>query len=391
VIFRAWHAIASSFIWFSLSTVSLAQDPARLAPSPNDNLTYAWLRTGDSRLVAWGAFYAMQSKENTLVSQLVSLANNWQSLPHDQNDYALSPLSESDFQRSEAMASVLDALIQTGASLPPETIRNLSADFPAQAMVLLVRMSWQDEQPVLLSLYKDPTPEDPYFLQHFAAAALAQRPPKGFAADLFASITVRATLIVISPGQQRLGIVFGPGSCGAGLEPHLPQGWPKINHYSLSNSSTAKMFDRTLLLVPGVRPIYGLRTTDSVGRCRNIGALTDEIRLALLAEMLEIKPAELGWVVNVQNNLVFESSPQYQKEIRSFVFDQGTKFRATALRLQEKGMLTSQEAGKAKPKLQLQVEDTREDKAVALPDISSEDPNVHLWVGDWGQAVPRMF
>jgi hypothetical protein len=134
-------------IWLLAIVPSLASRPARAQGDParivgaqevaSARLAVTWLGGPDPRIRAWGAYLASQvadpgaPEDKAIALQLIALAEGYQTRPQ--------PLTAVDRDEHDAMAGILDALIQTGwnALLPPQKAAAFYPEFPAQAVILL--------------------------------------------------------------------------------------------------------------------------------------------------------------------------------------------------------------------------------------------------------------
>jgi len=326
----------------------------------------SWLLSGDPRLVAWGAHDALVSHNQNLTGDLLTLANDWEPLSQQPPGSSPQPeLSSEQKDERDAMAAVLDALIQTNVAVPAETLRRLSPDFGNDVAVLLARLPAEESGTLSFELYHSP-PEHGYALQYVSAALLAQHPPPGFAADLLANIHVRANVWVVLPGSEGFG-VGGGGSYSVSLE--LPrEDWPAIGQYALSKQKG----DGASLVVGGVDPIYATRkeSTRFLGddSVMSMGVyLGPGERLRLISEMLGVSPGALKWQTAPQTTIEFASLPQFDAALRAFVDEQQEKYRATADALVARDLMAPEEADESLPELELNLIDMRGEGAVPIP------------------------
>jgi hypothetical protein len=356
----------------AVHTLSLAQAP--VSTFPTEKTIRSWLASGDLKMVAWGAYDAAAAHDRKLVPDLLSLAANWQDFPtidDDGNPVALSHLQK---DQRDAMAAVVDALIQLHAAVPSETLRTLAPNFGNEVAVLLSRMPSDEAQPPALDFYHSvkPTP-----LQYVSASLLALNPPAGFAADMLSNVTIRAAVYVLSPGMERS---YGGGGGSCFTETPAPrEGWPRIAQYVLSGDKTKGSF----VVVAGIDFIYATRE-ESVhysDGCRTAFGvyLTPDERLRLIAEMLGVDPASIPWNATPETTVVFKSPEQYEGAVLDFARGEQKKYHATVAALAERGLISPLEAENSEilPTLQLRVIDMRKD-APPLPELASLPPRVEV-------------
>jgi hypothetical protein len=355
-----------------------AQTAPESDPSPSEKIIRLWLQSGEPRLVAWGAHGALSQQNTKLIPDLLSLAGQWRPLkPESYTEGSDAPrLSEEQMDQRDAMAEVVDTLIQLKATVPSETLRNLAPDFGNAVAVLLSRMPVDESSPLAFAFYRNQE-EHAYGLQYVSAALLAQHPPAGFAADLLTSVNVRANVFAVLPGT-------GAGSGGSAGDCFIDsdrekEGWPKSGQYILSrdNSEGALLSPGAMLLVAGIDPIYATRVEryhfygDPCSRV----VLRPEQRVRLIEEMLGSSEEDLRWQTQVTENIEFQSTGQFTVDLLAFVGKQQQMYRATAEALEAKGLMDKSEVQQSLPLLLLSLNDARgagaepiTKEAIALPD-----------------------
>ncbi len=351
----------------TLTPCALAQVPAAVDSSPSEITLESWLRSGEPRLVAWGAHDALATHNRNLIPDLLSLASHWR--PLSQPNSGSPPHSELSAQQSEerdAMAAVLDALIQMNVPVPADTLRALAPDLGNDVAILLSRMPDEDSGPLSLDFYRS-LPEQAYSLRYVSAALLALHPRPEFVADLFANIRVRATIIVVDPGPQ--GGFGSAGCCGLSSEPPR-EGWPETGQYSLSTQKS----DAASLVVAGIDPIYATRTlsTAYVGdRCGTDIYLGPNQRLRLIAGMLGVAPETIPWQTAPQTTIEYQSLDHFEAALIAFVTEQQRQYRATAGALADRNLLSLADAQQSFPELELTLMDMREENTEPIPRLSN--------------------
>jgi hypothetical protein len=343
-----------------LAQILVICSPAQIAATgfPSSKTIENWLLSGSPRLVAWGAHDALISGDQNLIPDLLSLANRWQPLSRETPYTSSSPqLSPQQTDERDAMAAVLDALIQMKVPVPSDTLRTLAPDFGNDVAILLSRMPPEEAGPLSLDFYRLQA-EHTYSLQYVSAALLALHPPAGFTADLLANITVRATIFVVLPGAGPFGTGKSEGSCLTTSQPPRKD-WPVSGQYALSKQKR----DGAFLVVAGVLPIYATREGsthylgDECSMARGV-YLGSSQRQQLIAEMLNT-PEAIPWQTDVVTNIEFHSQPEFQNALLAFVAQQQQKFQSTAAALVANNLLTAAEAEQSLPVLELKVNDMR--------------------------------
>jgi hypothetical protein len=344
-----------------LAVLSPAEAPPVAAGLPPESTIDSWLLSGDPRLVAWGAHYALLARDENLIPHLLDLASRWQ------------PVSDQTDER-DAMAAILDALIQMNAPIPSDTLRALASDFGNDVAVILSRMPAQEAEPLGFEFYRH-LPERSYALRYVSAALLALHPPPGFAADLLANIQVQAHILVVAPGQGA-GMGTSDGACYQISEP-ARKDWPATGQYLLSLQHR----DGDVLVAGGLDPLYARRelsTRYSGDSCRtSYGvALGPKQRVRLIAEMLGVPPEAIPWQASVVTNIEFYSLEKFYNAVLAFVGEQQGKYRATASELAAHNLLTPAEAQQTLPELVLHFSGGPGDGSGPIPSLSNLPPRV---------------
>lgn len=329
-----------------------------------------WLGKEDPKAVAWRAYNAMVSHDESATPELVSLGSQWQPLspqaPSDNGRWRL--LSAEQEEERDAMTAVLDALIQLKAPVPGSALRSLAADFDNAAAIILARMPIEDSGPLSMEFYGSPVKQG-FSLQYVSAALLAFHPRPGVAGKLLGDITVRAKVYVVVPGGPGMGSgTFG--DCVNSSEPER-DGWPKMGQYKLST----QLSEGATVLVGGAEPIYVSREESTHYLGNDCGGwrglyLGREQRRAFIAEMLGVAPETIPWETDIQEDIEFRAMEQFTGSLLGFIEDQQQLYRATAKELEERGLLTASEIAQSLPQIELDLTDAR---CVGSDDEDSDD------------------
>jgi hypothetical protein len=341
---------------------SQAQTPSRNTPIPSESTLETWLGSGDPRLEAWGAHDALFTHDQNLTPYLLSLVSLWRSPLEETSDAASRSgwrLNQKDLDERDAMAAVLDALIQMNVPVPVDTLRTLAPDFGNDVAILLARMPNEESTALSLDLYRSPPNRGGYALQYVSAALLALHPPPGFAGTLLADVHVAAAVVVVLAGSEGLGTGMG-SSCGASGMPLPREDWPETGQYMLSlqrnNGATA--------VVAGINPVYSTHEESTYYLGNDCPAwhgvyLGSTERLRFIAEMLAVSPDTIPWKTYLVTKIEFQSLQQFQMAVLTLVNTQQEMYRATAISLWERDLMTPSEVEASLPELELKLQDMR--------------------------------
>jgi hypothetical protein len=367
--------------WIALSaaTIGRGQTASESSALPSKKTIQGWLHSGEPRLVAWGAHDALLTREVSLAPDLVALAKQWQSLStRSSEDARPEKLSEEQEARRDAMAAVLDALIQMNVAVPADTLRNLAPDFGNHVAIFLARMPSAESEAPSLEFFRSP-PGNVSGLQYVSAALLALHPPAGFARELLAGVTTRATIVVVLPNAEPIGFGYAGDCAGEAEAPR--EDWPAAGQYTLSKEKS----DGSPIVVEGIDPIYVTRieSTHYLGNTCGVGVyLGPEERKRLIAEMLGVAPDDISWQTELQTTIAFQSSEQFHIDLLAFVAEQQQMYRRTAEDLEARNLLGRGEVSQSLPRLELKIMDARGQGAEPIP--KDEDLPVRV---EWSSSA----
>lgn len=336
--------------------------PAAYAGTPTAERITAWLQSAEARDRAWGAYYAAQTKDASLLPELESMAEQWEPLSYTSKEISpISGLSPQEMDDRDAMTEVLDGIVQLKGRLSAESLVRLAVDFPVQSAVLLAQMPQAEAEPALLAIYHRPPHWDGE-AQFLAANLLALRPPIGFAANLLRDMDVIGVVDVTNPGGLHSGPPSG-GLCG-GYGSVSGKDWPVVAQYSLIFYPPETRVI-VYLFVQGEHPLYAVRTAGGTrGSCSST-SLDSQGRMEVVARMLGVEQSKLlsyEGVSGVQGKLFpATSTAEFTTKVTEFVDTEEKKFLELETQLQQKGLITAEEIkrGDARPKLMLSLHDDR--------------------------------
>jgi len=352
--------------WAALSaaTIGRGQTAAASSALPAKKTIQGWLHSSDPRLVAWGAHDALLTHDLSLAPDLLVLAKQWQPLStRSSEDARPEKLSEEQEERRDAMAAVLDALIQMNVAVPADSLRNLAPDLGNHVAILLARMPRAESEAASLEFFRSP-PGGASGLQYVSAALLALHPPAGFAGELLAGVTVRATIVVVLPNAEPMGFGYA-GDCFSESEIQR-EDWPIVGQYTLSKEKR----DESSVVVSAIDPIYFTRieSTRYLGNTCGLGVyLGAEQRKRLIAEMLGVAPDDISWQTGLQTTIAFQSMEQFHIDLLAFVAEQQQMYRRTAEDLEARNLLGRGEVSQSLPRLELKIMDVRGQGAEPIP------------------------
>jgi hypothetical protein len=351
-----YRLLCLGYVSAAIAARGLGQTAPESSPAPSEKTIRGWLQSGEPRLEAWGAHHVLTKRDSDLIPELVSLASKWQALvPQTYSEGSNLPrLSLEQEEQRDAMAAVVDTLIQMNVSVPGEILRELAPDLGNAVAVLLGRMPVDEAGPLAFDFYRAEG-YHAYGLQYVSAALLALHPPPGFAADLLANTNVHATVFVIVPGAGAMGM-GSSSDCGPRSDDSR-EGWPKTGQYILSKEKS----EGAMLVVAGIDPIFATRreTSHFAGDPCSFVTLDPTQRVRLLAEMLGNPREGIPWATREFTNIEFHSVQEFNVELLAFVEEQQQMYRETAEVLESRGLLEKSEVQQSLPVMQLSLSDER--------------------------------
>lgn len=352
----------------------IAQDEALTVQSrPSTNDIRKWLDSGDSRQIAWAAYFANKQAGKSTVEEMLKLVGRWTVPTLDQHGWTA---------KTDAMSEVLDTLIQRNERVPASVVPTIATTFPVQAAILASRLSHSDSARLLLGWYGERSDPKHTLLPRISAMMLAKAPPLGFASSILAESEERLEVSVQSPPSD-LGTGFGygygsfGGSCGDSIELSKPD-WPPMFMYIIEENSP-RLRHPSLVVAGGDRITYRrVNKSGMWGSCFFPRPLNAETRLSLVAEMQGISKKRLPWKAVQSSRIYFESNATFLSELRKLVADEESKLNATSKSLFRKGLLTQSEGWAIRPKLSVLVFDDRKSDGPVLPVMTSDDPRTSV-------------
>ena len=377
---------------------------AQVAFTPPTQATYdevyRWIESGDPRMVAWGAYFAMKNNNTEMIPVLERLAEGWIPLPTGSS----AARSDEEKDRLTAMDSVLDAVIQMHATVAPDAIERLAINFRGQALTLFGKMPEAERTALAISIYGARQPGGEYVnpvsdfpavmdaimnhlalprpillpgfqdatqqraageLVRFAAAILSNDPPTGFAASLLNETTAELE-VSVGGKDPNAGGGLGPG-CGDSIY-SPPKDWPEPWTYVVEERWPFQRREGDDVMVPGV-PALTTQRSHTGSSCSTMGSFWSGVRVELLTQMIGLENGKLGWSLSEYEDVPYSVEFNYQIAVEMAVAKRERAFQATAAALAAKGFLTPEEAQSARPTLLVKVKDMRETKSPPLPEI----------------------
>jgi hypothetical protein len=328
-----------------------------------------WLRSGDPRLVAWGASFARTCSNHAAMDAMATHAVAW-----DAQEPAGPDGSSGE---TLAMQEMLDALIVCRERVSVAGIRSVAASFPVQAAILVSRMPVTEATPLLLEWYEGRHEKRQGVLPRVAAMLLSKAPPEGFAASVVSESEAQMSVTATSP---EMGMGFGGSfmsGCGSGGLAAPAADWPPIYSYALVEN--AETHDPLLVRSGGDRVNFQRfdRSTGSKS-CGMMKQLDTFERVHLIAEMVGVGPAQIPWAQDSHPSIVWESEEQFKGALLALIRDEEAQMQATMDALCERGAMTRDEANLVRPRLAVSIADAREHREVPIPIMSSGDERTAL-------------
>jgi hypothetical protein len=266
-------SITSDVFEFDVLPPYTANNPApseATPPGTADPEIETWLNSSNSRMAAWASYFILRDHTaggiNSLRSWLESaIANDYLS-PAAWNR-SWSPFekdSELDKERSRAVYAVLDALIQSHASLSDAEIQKIAPNEPVLALIFAMLPNWNEA--AVLKIFDlvgglkwdgqsgngDPGFSARFYARYFAGEALADGDSRAFLDKLAAEFVLNLNFEVMPAEKKGTYFQTGPNFmsevCGGGFVSRgdMVVGWPPIGSYGLSEEVPKQVWDSTI-------------------------------------------------------------------------------------------------------------------------------------------------
>ncbi len=344
---RCWVVL---LILLVLSGVGSAQETVITPDTPvNSGLLRQWLHSGDPRLIAWAADFAGRTHDAGVIGEMPALLEHW-TMPPMNGDSAQAAAER------RAVLAVLDTLIQQNASVPVSAIKAVAERFPTQAAILIGRVPLDEARSTLdgWTYGYATTRTGGGMLARVASMILAKDPKGDFVAGVVAA-SEEDLKIVVSSGESRQVIrIVGP--CADAFGHTASPGWPQVYTYMpVENDSRAK--GPLVVDLDGDRiTTMRLEENSGWGSCYGVQALTPATRHRLIAHWLGVSDGNVPWNVSQSVTVTWSNEAAYEKQVGAIVAEERRKFRETAERLRELGLLHGQgEVDKAMPRLEVTI------------------------------------
>jgi hypothetical protein len=368
-LFMIWVLLSANLSWSQDADISVNS-----RPSSREIAT--WLRSGESRLVAWGAYFAGATEDEGAAPILVQLVEEWK---------PANSSSDIGWWSDPSIASILDALIVRNQQVSLKALRTVAKSYPSEAMILVSKLPATEAKPFLTSWYEERKTDKNSPYPRIAAMLLSKEPPPGLVASLIEEMQVNLQVNVTLPGQG-FGGGTGGGGCSDGGGGAAKERWPPLFRYQLEENAPHPE-SMAVVAAGGDRISYRrLSLSEGWGECFYPRPLTPETRFHLLAEMSGTEVSKMLWQPRETKMLEWKDDGQYLRDLEAIILKEESRIKATTLAFRDKGLLTAQEAETVRPLLTIAVTDGR---YPALPHLkaTSGRTSISYEVRDEGSAT----
>jgi len=353
------------------------------------------LRSGEPRLIALGAWEVIKRPDDTQMSLLIDLAEHWDPAQRHRGENG---------DAYDAMAVVLDALIQRKAQPSPAAVLAVSHAFPDQALILASRLQPDEEEPILRRWYQEgravnrlhlrEDSQNRLLLARVAAMFLARDHPDEVAASLLSDTRVELAVSVTDPGSPGIERCFFDCEfrppCPREIEDEQQIGWPPVFDYALEEDDPYPERRDGMLIYAGGDTITWRRVLIEIHQddCFLPRPLTPITRHALLTDMLHVRVNALGWGPQMNLSLVWAGDQRFTKDVSARVAAEEEKLQSTVLAFFKKGLLTQSQRESIRPRLSVMLFDDRQRQSdmpdpTPLPVPSAKDERTVLRLAKW--------
>lgn len=351
------------------------------------------LRHSEPRLVALGAWEMLDRQDDTYIPLLLKMVERW--------DPAQRHGVENE-DAYDAMAVILDVLIQRNQAVSPAGVTAIADAFPDQALILAARLPMEDAEPILFSWYQagerprnTGSPQDFGIRQmkaRVAAMILVANRPADIAAGLVADSEERLAVSVPNSGAQgvdRCLMQCDPKpACVAETADEPRMGWPPIHRYVIEEDAPWAEDAAPLLVAAGGNRITYRRVPAEVrlDACYFPDPLGPLTRHRLLAEMLQVNDESMPWSAQMNLTVPWMDDREFLNRLTDQIHLGETRLRATVSALFQKGLLTKSQMAMTRPRFTVLLFDDRQPAQpahAALPLMPAQDPRTTCRISQW--------
>lgn len=303
---------------------------------PEREMVAALLSLTDPAQAAWGAYLAANYEQSQFIPQILPLLN---------------------WQDSRVQAVALDSLIRLKAGVPEMYLTQFADSHLLDAALVILARDPTEHAAFLMSLLDKPLETDAHWVA--VRSLLASAPPPGFAARLLRDWTLKFTLRVHDASSVSGGISAVSGGSGHGVGGGAPGFPPIATNFIVEHPQHGDTF-----LLSGPHPLYYRRFSGD----RGFGVRRDSYRadyLLYLAGISKDDPTHRWPYPGIE----WTSAVQYRSDAAAFLLGVRQYVQALTQRLTDRQRLTEDEAEASPPRLEITIEDTRQDQRVPLPPI----------------------
>jgi hypothetical protein len=324
------------------------------------------LQSNDPKQVAWAAFHAGQYQLKAVIPLLENALDRFQ-LP----DPSTRPNAAVRLGQAALGQSILDALVQLGASVDATSVARFFQWWPVQTL-LLVNNARARRDEVLLSLLDVPSDRP---LWQATANLILKTKPQGFAVLLLRGLKLRLTVYVTNRTDVGIFSGSGLGVDGEGCNQYVPglPGYPPIADYQLPVAGP-----NGLSWPDNVGRAFYLRTVYAPPMIPNAcGPLPvrvrplDQDRLTYVAALLNSTPQALFLFASSSVTVVWTNAETLKARVAQERERVAAQYRSITARLAQGGYLSASEADGLVPPIEVTIQDQRDDRRDPLPTINT--------------------
>jgi hypothetical protein len=352
----------------SCATVDAQSEDITTETKVTDAQIQGWLKSGDQRLIAWGAYFARVHGDAAAMQPMAQMLEMW-TPAEDQDGDARA--------QKDAMADVLDALIVRRGAASLDGLTAIADSFPAQAAILAAQLPIRKSTPLLQAWYEKRN-SDSHLLPRIAAMLLSKAPAPGFAASVLAEFEERVRVTVVS-GDYGVGIGGSYStSCGDGFGKATLPGWPPVFGYGIEEN-TSPAHDPVLVSAGGDTITYHrIDEHTGWGSCFGPHSLNASTRAHLLVEMLGKDANKTPLAVDKNETISWGDSDQFLHALQNLIDEEEGNLHSLAEDLFMRNDVTRDEADSVRAKLAITILDDRAAGSLPLPKLEPSDVRTTL-------------
>jgi len=263
--------------------------------------------------------------------------------------------------------AILDALIQLKAKPDLNALEVLGSRYNSHKFLLLVN-NLDQNQDQLVKLVRGPRVSRACYIA--VCNLLAPKKSPGLTLFLLEKLNLKLKVSVVT-GDKHIGFGGRSSSAGDGAF-KVPEDFPPITMYHLKEGTLTPFFKNYHLIAPGKKPVYCSRRLVQPGKTAGFGSVGARglINKDVLDYLTQVRNNKISFKPEQSRCFSWVDGEKLKNDVKAHQDKMLLEIKALAAALQSEGLLTKEELKGYRPKIQLEVRDSRDDKTTPLPEFN---------------------